>query len=280
MPICPSVEAALAAERCDRQPRPCSTSVIADAGSEALLRQVLEALDDGIIVADDSGAIALANRRLEEMFGYPLGTVTGKPVTSLIPADLHVRHAGQRTERPRNPKPGLPGTTPPVVAVRQDGGDFPVRISLSQVAAGTGQVRLGDGELGEAGEGAPAAPGAALLDFDRADCPLGFVVGEDVRSGRVAKRRIMSSKERNRRARRRASRAVAAPVQVGGQGGCGRCPVTGDQVVQDGGVQGGLPAARAAAAASRASISRAAIWAARCCWDGLKSYRFLRSLSR
>jgi PAS domain S-box-containing protein len=159
MPICPSVEAALAAERCDRQPRPCSTSVIADAGSEALLRQVLEALDDGIIVADDSGAIALANRRLEEMFGYPLGTVTGKPVTSLIPADLHVRHAGQRTERPRNPKPGLPGTTPPVVAVRQDGGDFPVRISLSQVAAGTGQVRLGDGELGEAGEGAPAAPG-------------------------------------------------------------------------------------------------------------------------
>jgi len=45
---------------------------------------------------------------------------------------------------------------------------------------GGGQVRLDEGEVGEAGEGAPAPSGAALLDFDGADCPLGFVVGEDV----------------------------------------------------------------------------------------------------
>jgi hypothetical protein len=36
-------------------------------------------------------------------------------------------------------------------------------------------------------------------------------------------------------------RTASARVQTGGQAGCGRCPVTGDQVVQDSGVQGGLP---------------------------------------
>jgi hypothetical protein len=41
-------------------------------------------------------------------------------------------------------------------------------------------VRLDEGEVGEAGEGAPAPSGAALLDFDGADCPPGFVVGEDI----------------------------------------------------------------------------------------------------
>jgi hypothetical protein len=41
---------------------------------------------------------------------------------------------------------------------------------------GGGQVGLDECKLGESGEGSPGAAGAALLDFDRPDCPLGFVV--------------------------------------------------------------------------------------------------------
>ena len=41
---------------------------------------------------------------------------------------------------------------------------------------GGGQVGLDDGEFGQSLEGAPASAGAALLDLDRADGPLGFVV--------------------------------------------------------------------------------------------------------
>ena len=45
---------------------------------------------------------------------------------------------------------------------------------------GSGQVGLDDREAGEPGEGPPGAAGAALLDLDRPDCPLCFVVSEDV----------------------------------------------------------------------------------------------------
>jgi hypothetical protein len=48
---------------------------------------------------------------------------------------------------------------------------------------GGGQVRPDEGELGESFEGAPASSGAALLDLDGPDRPLGLAVGEDVQVG-------------------------------------------------------------------------------------------------
>ena len=55
---------------------------------------------------------------------------------------------------------------------------------------GGGQVGLDDGEFGQALEGAPASAGAALLDFDGPDGPLGFVVraGRRLRMVRVIRR--------------------------------------------------------------------------------------------
>ena len=41
---------------------------------------------------------------------------------------------------------------------------------------GGGQVGLDDREVGETGQGAPAASGTALLDLDRPDRSLGLVV--------------------------------------------------------------------------------------------------------
>ena len=63
--------------------------------------------------------------------------------------------------------------------------------------AGGGQVGLDEGEFGESFEGAPAASGAALLDFDRPDCPLGFVIGKDVqvRAGREPQDQVLEPTE-------------------------------------------------------------------------------------
>jgi hypothetical protein len=52
--------------------QPClsGTGAIDSASAEALLPQVIGALDDGIILAAHGGTIALANRHVEEMFGH------------------------------------------------------------------------------------------------------------------------------------------------------------------------------------------------------------------
>jgi hypothetical protein len=107
---------------------------------------------------------------------------------------------------------------------------------------GSGQVGLDDREAGEPGEGPPGAAGAALLDLDRPDCPLCFVVSADVqvRAGSEAQDQVLEGQE--------AAGDPAgvfggrgAAVEVGGEPARVECLVAGDPVLQDGGVQGGLP---------------------------------------
>ena len=103
------------------------------------------------------------------------------------------------------------------------------------------QVGLDEGELGESFKCSPAASGAALLDFDGPDCPLSFVVGEDVQVGAGGE-----PQDHVLIAREPAGEAAGvlggggAPVEIGRQAGSGQCPVAGEQVVQDAGIQGGL----------------------------------------
>src|SRR5580698_5856979 len=103
---------------------------------------------------------------------------------------------------------------------------------------GGGQVGLDDGEFGQAFDGAPAAAGGALLDFDRADGPLGFVVGEDVqvRAGGEAEDQVLVPLEA---AGDRAGGpgGGGVPGQVGPQPVVRDRPVAGDQVIQHRGVE-------------------------------------------
>ena len=62
---------------------------------------------------------------------------------------------------------------------------------------GGGQVGLDDREVGETGQGAPAASGTALLDLDRPDRSLGLVIGENVqvRAGGEAQDEVLEGEE-------------------------------------------------------------------------------------
>ncbi len=59
---------------------------------EAVLRQLVAALADGIVLADEDGWIMLANRRAAAMFGYQPGELAGQLVESLMPAGLREAH--------------------------------------------------------------------------------------------------------------------------------------------------------------------------------------------
>ncbi|HEY6792302.1 MAG TPA: STAS domain-containing protein, partial [Trebonia sp.] len=82
--IYPSVEAAMAASLS----APVAGLPDGDDGAAitpAVLRGLLDALEDGVALTDGDGVVVLANRRLAEMSGYQQAKLLGHRVDSLIP---------------------------------------------------------------------------------------------------------------------------------------------------------------------------------------------------
>lgn len=94
-------------------------------------RAVFEAAPDGILVVDEEGTIVSANARATELFGWGVGELLGKPVELLVPehaAGVHHRH---RARYMRSPQARPMGIGLELRAVRRNGEQFPVEISLS-----------------------------------------------------------------------------------------------------------------------------------------------------
>jgi len=142
--IYPSLEAATAA----RAPaaviplaatRPAGSAA---AITPAVVAKLIDALQDGVALTGDDGTLALANLRLEEMFGYEHGELIGRPIESLVPADLQAAHRGHRAAYAQAPTARPMGAGARLVALRKDGTTFPAEISLSPVATATGTFTL------------------------------------------------------------------------------------------------------------------------------------------
>jgi len=103
--------------------------------SDIYFRHLLESAPDAMIIIDDKGKIALVNRQAEEMFGYARHDMLGKPIEMLIPSRLHGAHVGHREAFLSNPRLRPMGIGRDLLAMRNDGSEFPVEISLSPVHA-------------------------------------------------------------------------------------------------------------------------------------------------
>jgi anti-anti-sigma factor len=110
--------------------------------TRAVLRGLIDALADGVALVDDDGALVLVNRRLEDMFGYARGELTGRSVESLLPAGLRAAHRGHRAGYARAPRSRLMGEGARLVGVRKDGATVPVSVSLSPVPTATSHLTL------------------------------------------------------------------------------------------------------------------------------------------
>ena len=144
VPIYPSLEAATAA----RPPAAVIPVPVTRpegpvaAVTSAVVRKLVDALQDGVALTDGGGTLALANRRLEEMFGYAHAELTGRPVESLVPVELQAGHRGHRAGYARAPRARPMGAGARLVALRKDGTTFPAEISLSPVATAAGTFTL------------------------------------------------------------------------------------------------------------------------------------------
>ena len=155
VPVYPSVEAAVAAgepdgpdPRGDSAPLPVAAPWLARpqarAGpvSETVLRQLLDTLADGIVLADEDGQILLANRPAAAMFGYRPGELAAQPVESLVPASLRDAHRLHRAAYALKPVPRPMADRARLAGRRKDGSTIPVTITLNPVPTASGHFVL------------------------------------------------------------------------------------------------------------------------------------------
>ena len=101
--------------------------------TRAMLWQLIDALADGIILADEDGQIVLANRQAAAMFGYRPGELAGQPVESLVPAGLRDAHRRDRVAYARKPVTRPMTDRARLAGLRRDGRTIPVTVTLSPV---------------------------------------------------------------------------------------------------------------------------------------------------
>jgi PAS domain S-box-containing protein len=104
--------------------------------TETLFRSLLESAPDAMVIVDSDGIVTLVNSQTERLFGYEREELLGRPVEYLVPARYRERHQNHRALFSRNPRVRPMGTGMELFAVRRDGSEFPVEISLSPIDTG------------------------------------------------------------------------------------------------------------------------------------------------
>ncbi|MBI2926819.1 MAG: PAS domain S-box protein [Verrucomicrobia bacterium] len=107
--------------------------------SETMIRSLLEAAADAVVVTDAEGRITLVNAAAERLFGYARAELSGQPVEVLVPVPFRDAHHTHRRRFAVAGQPRSMGGGLELSAQRKDGSVFPVEISLSpvQIAHGT-----------------------------------------------------------------------------------------------------------------------------------------------
>ncbi len=101
--------------------------------SSELVGSVLESAPDAMIIIDEAGVVVFANRQVSTLFGYAPSEVVGRPVEMLLPERHRGRHVVHRSDFSRAVRVRPMGNGLDLFALRKDGSEFPVEISLSPV---------------------------------------------------------------------------------------------------------------------------------------------------
>ena len=91
----------------------------------------LETIPDAVIVVDQTGSINFASNCIEAMFGHLPNELIGKSLSVLMPERYRDLHAGRLDGFMSDPMPRMMGAGLKLCALRKDGSEFPVEISLN-----------------------------------------------------------------------------------------------------------------------------------------------------
>ncbi len=109
-----------------------------DRASNELFASVVDAAPDGMLIIDSEGTVEFANIQAGRLFGAPRNDLVGRSVDDLLPAQLRQVHRAHRLRYKADPKVRPMGTNLLLRAVRDDGAEVPVEVSLSPLQTDEG----------------------------------------------------------------------------------------------------------------------------------------------
>ena len=104
--------------------------------SERRYRQLTEAAQDAIVVADQKGDITLFNPAAERTFGYRASELLGQQLTRLMPEEFSAPHTRGLQRYVETRQSRIVGKTIELRGRRRDGSEFPLELSLSAIDLG------------------------------------------------------------------------------------------------------------------------------------------------
>lgn len=111
--------------------------------NKALFETLYNNSATGIIIVNEAGKISSVNLFLLELFGYKLNELVGQTIEILIPKRYHSSHIKSRINFTQNPQTRPMGMGIDLKAIKSNGEEFPVEISLTHCEIDTNKFIIG-----------------------------------------------------------------------------------------------------------------------------------------
>lgn len=103
----------------------------AEQANRTAYQSMFENASLGLILVNDKGEIKEVNPYANHLFGYSENELLGKKIEVLVPTSVREKHVALRTHYIEKPKSRVLGSGMDLSALRKDGSEFPVEISLA-----------------------------------------------------------------------------------------------------------------------------------------------------